>query len=1132
MKDTGKQKEKRGICGLCSAGCWIAATYDEKGRIVKVRPDEGSPMGIICKIGEHTPDILYSKERLLHPLKRKGQKGNYDFEKISWDEAYGFIVDKLQAIKKDYGPEAAAIYTGVGSFEQSICDMYQPKGVAVSSANSVLFPYGSPNTMGVGALCYVSYGMIAPHVTMGRMFINMFSDIENSELIVIWGTNPATDLPAIDIRRVLAARQKNAEVVVIDPRKTMTVKLTGAEWLPLRPGTDGALALGLCNVLIREELYDTGFVQNWTSGFDAFSRYVQHYRPEVVEHITGIPAEKVVNLSRRIAKAKGVSQLMYTGLEYANSGVQNIRATLVLWALAGQLDVPGGLCFSMKENHFPINKDRNITNPDRGTRLGRDKFPVYIKYRDEAHAIALPESVLKGNPYRVRSLIILGSSIITSWPNPETWKKTLKELDFLVCINRQLTADAAYADIVLPATTYYENLSYMTYGSMFKIRERMIPPVGEARSDVLILAELAKRLGYGHLYPQSEEEMIEDVLKGSGFTLDDVRKAGGTVSIETRMMVYKKWQKGLLREDKKPGFDTPTGKFEIASTILEEYGYDPLPKYTEPKEGPLSQPGLLKKYPLVFNSGARVRTGFHTQHHHIEKLGKDRPEPAVTINTQDAEERGIRMGETVLIKTKRGAVKMRAYVTDDIVKGAIDANHAGGGPLGAEAWQDANINALTDLDNYDPISGFPVYKSLLCDVVRLDNQQDAVIVDSGELKEDELQIKKEEETPFQTVYIDNNATTPLAPEVRDTMVAMLTCYGNPSSIHHVGVSAGKAIDEGRRQVADLFTCTAKRIVFTGSGSEANNLAIKGIAFNLYPEKNHIITTKVEHPSVLNACHWLEKRGFTVSFVDVDQTGRVRIDRLRELITHKTGLISIQLANNEIGTIQPIKECIKVARERDVLVHSDAVQAVGKIPVDMQDLDVDLLTLSAHKIYGPKGVGALFIKKGITLEALIHGGGQEGDLRSGTENVLEIVGFGKAAEQAGRILKSMKQVQMLRDRLEEGIASIIKDYRFNGNREHRLPNTLNVTFPGIRGESLVLEMDKRGICFSPGSACHSGSSEPSATLLAMGRTTEQAHCAVRFSLGYQNTGEEIDYVIAGLKEIILNARNIIRFVSCR
>ena len=413
-KNPGKQSEKKGLCGICSTGCWIKATYDKNGRIIKVREDDESPMGNICKIGEHAPDIIYSKDRILHPLKRKGKKGNFQFQKISWDEAFETIVTRLKRQEKEFGPEAAAIYTGVGSFEQSICDVYQPRGVAVSSANSVLFPYGSPNTMGVGALCYVSYGMIAPHVTMGQMFINMFSDIENSELIIVWGTNPATDLPPIDINRILEAKQKNARVVVIDPRKTMTVKLTDAQWIPIRPGTDGALALGLCNVLIQNELYDSDFVQNWTIGFEEFSQYVQHYRPEVVEHITGIPAKKVVQLAHQFSESSGVSQLMYTGLEYANSGVQNIRASLVLWGLAGQLDVPGGLCFTMKENHFPINRDKNIANPDTGPRLGRDKFPVYIKYRDEAHAIALPESVLKEKPYKIRSLFVNPYLIIKS----------------------------------------------------------------------------------------------------------------------------------------------------------------------------------------------------------------------------------------------------------------------------------------------------------------------------------------------------------------------------------------------------------------------------------------------------------------------------------------------------------------------------------------------------------------------------------------------------------------------------------------------------------------------------------------------------------------------------------------------
>ena len=285
-------KEKRAICGICSAGCWILATLDDKGKLIQIRPDEGTPMGMICKLGEHSPEIVYSKDRLQYPMKRKGKKGSYDFERISWNEAYDTIVGKLTSIKREFGAEATAIYTGVGSFELSMCDVFQPKGVAISSANSVLFPFGSPNTMGVGALCYVAYGVIAPHVTMGRMFMNMFSDIENSELIVVWGTNPATDLPPIDMKRILEVRRRGAEVIVIDPRKTATVKLTDGRWIPVRPGTDGALALGLIHVLIEEELYDEGFVQDWTVGFEDLVKYVQHYRPDIVSHITGIPENR------------------------------------------------------------------------------------------------------------------------------------------------------------------------------------------------------------------------------------------------------------------------------------------------------------------------------------------------------------------------------------------------------------------------------------------------------------------------------------------------------------------------------------------------------------------------------------------------------------------------------------------------------------------------------------------------------------------------------------------------------------------------------------------------------------------------------------------------------------------------
>ncbi|HUV02934.1 MAG TPA: IscS subfamily cysteine desulfurase [Desulfobacteria bacterium] len=1128
-------KKRRALCGICSAGCGVVVTYDEEGRIANVEPDERSELGIICKLGEHSPEIVYSKDRVLYPLRRVGEKGTFEFEQISWDAAYDIIVTKLTEIKTQYGPEATAIYTGSGSFELSLCDVYQPKDVAVSSASSVLFPFGSPNTMGVGALCYVSFAMIAPHVTMGGMFITMFSDFENSDLIVVWGTNPATDFPPLTLKKILEARQRGAEVVVIDPRRTKTVELTDADWVPIRPGTDGALALGMCNVLIEEELYDEAFVRDWTVGFEEFNQYVQHFRPEVVEKITGVPADTVVSLARRIANARGAAPAMYSGLEYSDSGVQAIRATMVLWTLAGQLDVPGGRCFTMKENQFPINRSEYIANTDLKNAIGKDRFPVYTAYRKEGHAIALPDSVLDGKPYKIRALIILAGSLLISWPQTPIWRETLKNLDFLVCVDRHLTADAAYADIVLPATTFYENESYMTYGPIFRIRERVIEPLGEARNDFFIQAELARRLGYGHLYPQTEAELLEHVLKGSGFTLEDVRKAGGTVRSPTVMMQYKKWEKGLLRPGDRPGFDTPSGKFEIASTILEEHGYNPLPVYTEPQESPISQPELAKKFPLIFNSGARVTTDFHAQHHGIKSLLKERPEPTVTINTSDAEIRGIKNGDRVYVKTIRGQIPLRAIVTDDIVKSVVEANMGGGCHVGPKAWQDGNVNELTDLQRYDPISGFPVYKALLCDVVKADGGK-TVTIGTGEYNaaSELAELSVQAEQPANRIYLDHNATTYIDPEVQQVMEAFIeNHFGNPSSIYKEGRTAKTALESARRSIAQLLNCTAKRIVFTGCCSEANNFVIKGLAFaNWNNGKKHIITTPIEHSSVIEPCKWLEKFGFQVTYLPVDRTGRVDPEDLEAAITPDTLLVSIMTANNEIGTVQPIAELARIANEHDVLFHTDATQAIGKIPIDVTELNVDFLTFSGHKIYGPKGVGALYMRKGIELDPLIHGGEQERDLRAGTENVIGIVGLGKACELARQHLSMMKNVCELRDTLEQGIKDIIPDARLNGHPTERLPNTINVHLPGLRGESVVLALDQRGVCISAGSACHSGSPAPSHALLAMGLSEDEAHCSVRISLGIRNTEDEIDRTLSLLKELVQEDKTQIRFAICR
>jgi len=933
-------KDKKAICGICPAGCHVVVTYDSEGKINKVNPDNDSDLGMICTLGEHSTDIVYAKDRLKYPLKRVGKKGTYEFERISWDEAYDTIVSKLIEIKTESGAEATAVYTGRGSFELSMCDVFQPKGVAVSSASSVLFPFGSPNALGVGALCYVSFAMIAPHVTMGGMMINMFSDIENGELIVVWGANPATDCPPLDYHRIIDASKKGSRVVVIDPRRTKTAKSVNAEWVPVRPGTDGALALGMCQVLIEEELYDEKFVENWTLGFDDFARYTQHFRPEVVEETTGVKAETIRTLARSIAEANGAAPIMYSGLEYSDSGVQAIRATMALWALAGQLDVPGGRCFSMKENIFKVNREGLIANPNPSKALGRERFPVYSSYRGESHAISLPESVLESKPYKIRSLIILGGSIITAWPQPKIWKKTLNELDFLVTIDRQLTADAAYADIILPATTMYEIESYMTYGPMFKIREKVIEPIGEARNDFFIMAELAKRLDYGHLYPQTEEELFNYVLRGTGYSLEDVRKNGNEVKLKGKMLQYKKWEKGKLRSDGKPGFETPSGKFEFTSEILEEHGYNSLPEYTEPKEGPLSQPELSKKYPLVFNSGSRVSSDFRSQHHGVKSLLKKHPEPMVTINTTDAEERKITTGDIVKISTKRGAVTMRAFVTDDIVAGSIDADMGGGGPVGSDAWKNTNINELTDLQNYDPVSGFPVYKSLLCQVekVRVNGKNILLDIVNENFREENISETVNEVKFADRIYLDNNATTPIDSEVKKVMIRFLDeGQGNPSGIYKEGKDSHFVVESSRRSIARLLNCTAKRIIFTGGGSEANNLALKGIAFASGCLKSHIITSSIEHPSILNTCKQLQRLGYTITYLPVDKNGKVSPDDLLEAITDKTCLISIMTANNEIGTIQPIKELSKIAKENNILFHTDAVQAVGKIPVDVENL---------------------------------------------------------------------------------------------------------------------------------------------------------------------------------------------------
>jgi len=375
------------------------------------------------------------------------------------------------------------------------------------------------------------------------------------------------------------------------------------------------------------------------------------------------------------------------------------------------------------------------------------------------------------------------------------------------------------------------------------------------------------------------------------------------------------------------------------------------------------------------------------------------------------------------------------------------------------------------------------------------------------------------------IYMDHAATTPVDPRVLEIMKPFFNeMYGNASEPHKFGAEAKEAMEDARAKVAKLMNAKNDEIIFTSGGTESDNFAIKGIAF-ANPEKKHIIISKIEHDAVLEACKWLEKLGFSITYLPVDRYGLVSPADVEAAIKPETSLVSIMAANNEIGTIEPVGEIGKICKKNGVLFHTDAVQAYGKIPIDVKKMNVDLLTVSSHKIYGPKGVGALYIREGVSIDPLLHGGGHEYGFRSGTENVAGIVGFGAAAEFAGKEMKKESaRLTQLRDRLIKGVLTI-ENSHLNGHPTKRLPNNANFWFAFIEGESLIMHLDMKGIAASSGSACSSKSLEPSHVLLAIGLKHGEAHGSLRLSLGKQNDKKDVDYVLNVLPGIVKTLRKI-------
>jgi anaerobic selenocysteine-containing dehydrogenase len=386
-----------GHCGVCGAACAVRIHID-KGRIRRLTPRPNHPRGATCRRVTRVEDIVHSPRRLLYPQLGAGPRGGRTLRRVGWEQALETAARGIREVADRYGPEAVCLYTGRGTFEQSLWEMLSPADVRESSAWSLLFPLGSPNTTGAGSNCYAAQGVIAPALCSGVWKIDTYPDIENAELVVVWGTNPANGSPPIFMSAIQRARARGARVLVVDPRRTETARATEARWLAVRPGTDGALALAMLQVVIEEELYDREFAERWTTGFEELAAYADRYSLEEAEAITGVPAAEIRQAARDIAGARSACFLYDTGLEYANSGLQNIRAVITLEAITGNYDVPGGNVVYTPPWGFIVNRSRRLAPPEGKPPVGADRYPLYTLYRREAQAMELPRAILEGRP--------------------------------------------------------------------------------------------------------------------------------------------------------------------------------------------------------------------------------------------------------------------------------------------------------------------------------------------------------------------------------------------------------------------------------------------------------------------------------------------------------------------------------------------------------------------------------------------------------------------------------------------------------------------------------------------------------------------------------------------------------------
>jgi anaerobic selenocysteine-containing dehydrogenase len=688
-------------CDGCNHVPKCGIVYHRQGEVITrlyARKDFNYPASTLCSKGYAQLQEQYHPERLRYPLKRTTPKGeNPKWKRISWEEAIRETADQLNAVKNEYGAQRVCFYCG------------DPKEMR-PPLQRLAFAFGSPNFGTESSNCFRSVHL-ASLLTFGT-FVMGNPPGKDTKNCFIWGVNPAYSAP-FAMKGLLKSKQAGVNFVHIDPRATPTVKTLGGKHLLIRPGTDGALALGMMQTIISEEIYDKEHVRKWVHGFGQLKEYASQFAPERVSNITGAPADQIRAAARSFADGPTALMVSSAPIVHHTNGLQNMRAVFSLVALTGNFDRPGGVVVPppallppdfLGEPGFCLRE--RLLRDLKSKRADLKRYPVWADFIPEVQMNRLPEYVEAGT---IRAMLLFGGNT-KIWPQPHLYQKALAMMDFSVAVDyfyRPWTHN--YVDVLLPAATSFERLGPPACFGRSVYQRQPVKPLGQAREDWQIIADLGVALGLSEEFCNGNlEAFINEHLKSAGLTVEQLRNAAGSMISKplTELPRFRKFAEGLLRKDGKPGFETPTGKIELYSTVLEKQGGDPLPVYSEPVESPVSKPDLAKKYPLVLMTGARVPFYTHSKFREIPWLSEFQPEPVVNLNDEDAAARGIGEGDSVFIENDYGKIKVKAHLTKTVRRGVVDMFHG---------WADQDVNSLVPR-HFDPISGFPPFKAGLCQV--------------------------------------------------------------------------------------------------------------------------------------------------------------------------------------------------------------------------------------------------------------------------------------------------------------------------------------------------------------------------------------------------------------------------------